>query len=48
MAISTWFCSSGLGPGPSSGTGNMVLKGWAGLAIRKLKKAAQASQTAVA
>ena len=26
----------------------MELKGWAGLAIRKLKKAAQASQTAVA
>jgi hypothetical protein len=48
MAISTWFCSSGFGPGPSSGTGETVLNGLAGPAMRKLKKAAQPSQTPIA
>ena len=39
MIISTWFCSSGLGPGPSAGIGAGVgANGLAGPAMRKLKK----------
>ena len=39
MIINTWFWSSGLGPGPSAGTGGGVgANGLAGPAIRKLKK----------
>ncbi len=41
-----WFCRSGLGPGPSGGTGDTVPKGCAGPASSRLKKAAQAIQTA--
>src|SRR5688572_29949572 len=43
--ISTWFCSSGFGPGPSSGGTATVLKGCAGPEVRKLKNAAQQSHT---
>jgi len=36
--IRTWFWRSGLGPGPSGGTGLTRPKGLAGPAMRKAKK----------
>ena len=48
MIIKTWFCSRGFGPGPSLGGIGTVWNGCAGPAIRKLKNAAQASQTPIA
>jgi hypothetical protein len=38
-----WFCSSGFGPGPSNGGFATVRNGFAGPAMRKLKKAADVS-----
>ena len=46
--MSTWFWSSGFGPGPSEGGLGTVMNGWAGPASRKLKNAPQASHTAAA
>ncbi len=34
-----WFCNSGLGPGPSAGTGKTGTKGFAGQASSSQKKA---------
>ena len=48
-AMSGWFCSSGLGPGPSLGTMPLtVWKGLAGPRMRAKKKAAMSSTTSVA
>ncbi len=38
MTMRMWFCSSGLGPGPSGGTCASTCQGLAGPAIRKAKK----------
>ena len=45
-AMSTWFWSSGLGPGPSNpGHGSNRPNGWAGPASSRKKKAQTASMT---
>src|SRR4028119_1788842 len=47
MAMSTWFCSSGFGPGPSKGGLATVWNGLAGAGRREVQSAAAGLQQGV-